>query len=161
MSSHESSQPWRASFPFQGGDGFDRGGRRDNSISPLLRPIETLLGSSDFYQHRPNCLSSRTYSSRGHHKLPPSRRIFRFRDFHRVLGRGGNALPVGHRRSDGALFILLTSIPFVVVCSLLVRLVAPAIVQGCAAPLVLPHRCGSLCGRWLCASGVGCRQIAR
>ena len=29
--------------PSKEGTGFDRGGRRDNSISPLLRPIERFL----------------------------------------------------------------------------------------------------------------------
>ena len=79
-------------------------------------------------QHRAECVCSRTRSFGRHHKLSPCRRIFRFRDFNRVLGGGSNALPVWHRHPDGALlwlFILLTSIPFVLICFLLVRLVAP------------------------------------
>jgi hypothetical protein len=55
------------------------------------------------------------------------------------------------------LFILLTSIPFVLFFAR--QACCTAIVQGCAAPLVLPHRCGSFYRRCHCASGIGGCQL--
>jgi hypothetical protein len=104
-------------------------GTQGGAIFPThSAPLRALLRSMAFSQHRAKHVCSRTHSAWRHNKLSKSPWLLYDRNLDRVLGRGRDALPVGHRRLVRALLLAFHSAdfdsfrPF---SFLLVRLVTP------------------------------------